>query len=116
MTRRPLEARAGVVTGTRRTTTREFEVVVGGGRLRISRADTGGRVLDVPLDRVRARALGRAGTMVALVDGAPVRVDFTRRDRGSSSVLVGAGYRVLDALTGWRVRRGFLTTLNQGHP
>jgi hypothetical protein len=83
-----------------------YDVRVRGGRLRLSLHASTGTVLDVPLDRVDARALGRAGSAIVDVDGAPLLLDLT----GQASA-VPTARRVGAALRGrWR-RRRFMSAL-----
>jgi hypothetical protein len=86
--------------------TEPYRVTVGEGMLVLALDATGGGVVQAPLDRVRARPLGRAGAVVVEVDGAPVLVDFTERRPGSGAA--HAVRRAGHALRGRRVRRAFL--------
>jgi hypothetical protein len=53
-----------------------MRVTAAGGRLRLLPHDGEGVVLDVPLDRVRVRALDDAGSVRVEVDDAPLLVTF----------------------------------------
>lgn len=106
------EERAGVVAGhPAQRTTREYVVSVGGGRLRLRESGLAGTVLDVPVDRVRMRPLGRAGSSVVDVDGSSLLVDFTRRDRASGPPVRAVGLRVVDGLAARATRRRFRAAL-----
>ena len=82
-----------------------YDVRVDDGRLRLSASGSTGVVLDVPLDRVVVRPLGRAGTSVVEIDGAPILVDLTRR--ASPDVR-----RPVPALRGRWLRRRFVSALH----
>ena len=75
------ERTARVVSGTTpsRLTVQPYRVQVSDGRLVLRPADRDGAVLDVALDRVSARPVGRAGAVRVEVDGTPVLVDLTDR-------------------------------------
>jgi hypothetical protein len=108
VTRAGFEHRAGVATGSGPTTTLEdYRVMVSGGRLRLAAAAMSGTVLDVPLDRVRVRPLGRAGATVVEVDVSPILVDFTRRDGPTRPRAVQEASRVVRGLSGRWTRRRF---------
>lgn len=111
MSRAAFEGTAQVASGSVATdAVAPYDVRVGEGRLRLSVHASAGVVLDVPLDRVAVRPLGRAGTSVVEVDGAPLLVDLTRRPPGAT----GSARRVGPALRGrWR-RRRFVTALRGG--
>jgi hypothetical protein len=110
------EERAGVVAGRLpHPTSCEYVVSVDAGRLRVTTPRSPGIgigiVLDVPVDRVRVEPLGRAGASVVDVDGSPVLVDFTRRDRASGSPVRANALRVVDGLAGRATRRRFRAAL-----
>lgn len=108
------EERAGVVAGRLpHPTSCEYVVSVDAGRLRLAVAGAPGTgiVLDVPVHRVRVEPLGRAGASVVDVDGSPVLVDFTRRDRASGSRVGAVALRLVDGLAGRAARRRFRTAL-----
>jgi hypothetical protein len=111
------EERAGVVAGrVPHPTACEYVVSVAAGRLRLAAAGTPGIVLDVPVDRVRLEALGRAGSTVVDVDGSSLLVDFTRRYRASGSSVGAVGMRIVDGLVGRATRRRFRAALGGGRP
>ncbi len=88
-------------------TTQPYDVIVDAGRLRLVAADSSGVVLDVPLDGLRARPLGRAGAVVVEVEGSPLLVDLSHRAHGGG---VGrAVRRAVHGVRGWLVRRRFLS-------
>ena len=86
-----------------------YRVSVDRGRLRMASATSAGTVLDVPLDRVRTRPLGRAGTTLVEVDGSPILVDFTRRGPATRSGPAGTARRLGPALRGRWIRRRFMS-------
>jgi hypothetical protein len=90
-----------------------YRVSVARGRLRLATAGATGTVLDVPLNRVGARPLGRAGATVVEVDGLPVLVDFTRRDPAAAGAAAGVVRRIGPALRGRWTRRRFLSATRQ---
>jgi hypothetical protein len=109
------ESTARVASGTAPTAAvSAYRVDVVRGHLRLTTAAAVGTVLDVPLDRVSARPLGRAGATVVEVDGSPILVDFTRRDRGSAGGAAATLRRIGPALRGRWIRRRFMTAT--GHP
>ncbi len=80
MTRADFDGTAQVASGSVPTrAVAAYRVIVRDGRLRLAVGSAGGTVLDVPLRRVGARPLGRAGTAVVEVDGSPILVDFAGR-------------------------------------
>jgi hypothetical protein len=107
-------ARAGVVTGSRPSTTRDHRVTVTDGRLRVTVCPGPGTLLDVAVERLAAEPLGRAGVTVVRVDDSPLRVDFTRRDRDPSSRAVATARRVGHGLVGRWTRHRFLRSLRRG--
>jgi len=115
---RRFEERAGVVAGRLpHPTSCEYVVSVDAGRLRLAPSGTPGHrgiVLDVPVDRVHVEPLGRAGASVVDVDGSPVLVDFTRRDRASGLRARANALRILDGLAGRATRRRFRAALAGG--
>ncbi|WP_151083322.1 hypothetical protein [Nocardioides cynanchi] len=84
-----------------------YDVRVADGRLRLSASGATGVVLDVPVDDVRVRPLGRAGTSVVEIAGAPILVDLTRRTSPGTR-------RLIPALRGRWLRRRFVTALHGG--
>lgn len=105
-----------------------YDVRVHGGRLRLTVHESTGTVLDVPLERVHVRPLGRAGSAIVAVDGAPLLVDLSRRrpaaplSRPSSPAsatpmvasAVRAARRVAPALRGRWLRRRFMSAVRGG--
>jgi hypothetical protein len=90
-----------------------YRVSVAGGSVRLSPESTGGVVLDVPVDRVRAHPWGRAGSVVLMVDSNPVLLNFSDHE----PTTVGAGVtsrarRLADAALGRRQRDRFLRALD----
>jgi hypothetical protein len=112
------EERAGVVAGrVPHPTACEYVVSVGAGRLRLAASGTRGSpgtVLDVPVDRVRAEPLGRAGASVLDLNGSWLLVDFTRRDRATGRTARAVGMRIVDGLAGRATRRRFQAALGRG--
>jgi hypothetical protein len=90
-----------------------YRVSAGRGRLRLTTAEAVGTVLDVPLDRVGTRPLGRAGATVVEVDGSPVLVDFTHRDPHAAGGAAGVLRRIGPALQGRWTRRRFMSATRQ---
>jgi hypothetical protein len=92
------EGTARVVSGTTpsRVSVQPYRVSVSDGRLLLRPLDRAGTVLDVALDRVSARPVGRAGATRVEVDGSPILVDLTNRDHGDGAwgILRRAGYGV----------------------
>jgi hypothetical protein len=111
VSRAGFEATARVASGSVPTAAvAPYDVRVRDGRLRLSVPGSAGAVLDVPLDRVAVRPLGRAGTSIVEVDGAPLLVDLTRRPSGTPSAL----RRIGPALQGRRRRHRFVSALHRG--
>ena len=108
MTTAGFRASAQVTSGSDATTSfTAYDVLVNDGRLRLSTHASTGTVLDVTLDRVRTRPLGRAGSTVVEVDGSPILVDFARRDAITGAA---AGVRrVGRAMTGRWTRHRFVS-------
>jgi hypothetical protein len=101
---------ARVATGSEPTSAvSPYRVRVERGRLRLVASGASGTVVDVPLDRVGARPLGRAGATVVRVDGSPILVDFTRRAATTEPGVAGTVRRVGPALRGRWTRRRFLS-------
>lgn len=110
MTAAHFDGTARVATGSEPTSAvSSYRVYVERGRLRLAAAGATGTVVDVPLDRVGARPLGRAGATVVRVDGSPILVDFTRRDGAPEAGVAGTVRRVGPALQGRWTRRRFLS-------
>ena len=112
MTPAPFDGTARVASGSLPTAAvASYRVSVARGRLRLT--TSAGAVLDVPLDRVGVRPLGRAGGLVVEVDGSPVLVDFTQRDPGARGGAAGTLRRVGPALHGRWTRRRFMSAARQ---
>ena len=115
---RRFQERAGVVAGRLpHPTSCEYVVSVDGGRLRLAASGTSGSrgiVLDVTVDRVHVEPLGRAGASVVDVDGSPVLVDFTRRDRAPGLPVRANALRIVDGLAGRATRRRFRAAVAGG--
>jgi hypothetical protein len=106
----PFDAMVRVASGSHPTpAVAAYRVSVARGRLRLTTAAAVGTVLDVPLDRVAARPLGRAGATVVEIDGSPVLVDFTRRDPSARGGAAGVVRRIGPALHGRWIRRRFMS-------
>ena len=91
------------------TTATSYRVVVAGGSLRLQPGGRDGVVLDVPLSRVSARPLGRAGSVVLDVDSSPLLLNFSDHDASADDVGAGAkARRLVDAGRGRRRRDRFL--------
>jgi hypothetical protein len=89
-----------------------YRVSVVDGSLRLGPVGTDGVVLDVPLDHVRARPLGRAGSVVVDVDESPLLLNFSDSEATADDVGVAAkARRVVDAGRGRRRRDRFLRAL-----
>jgi hypothetical protein len=89
-----------------------YLVVVADGSLRLAPVRTGRTLLDVPLARVRARPLGRAGSVVVEVDASPLLLDFADPGAAGESRRQGLGAsRLLDKGLGRRRRDRFLRAL-----
>jgi hypothetical protein len=111
VSRAVFEATARVASGSVATdAVAPYDVRVGDGRLRLSAHASAGVVLDVPLDRVAVRPLGRAGSSVVEVDGSPLLVDLTRRAPGAPNAL----RRIGPAVRGRWLRRRFVSALHGG--
>jgi len=89
-----------------------YRVTVAAGSLRLGPAQTDGVVLDVPLVRIRARPLGRAGSAVVEVDESPLLLDFSapRREARPAARL----RHLIEAGRGRRRRDLFLRAVSGG--
>jgi len=109
------DGRARLASGSAPTTSMTtYRVSVGSGSLRLGPGDRDGVVLDVPLARVVARPLGRAGSVVVDVDHSPLLLNFS--DHQDADEAAGAATRlrrVVDAGRGRRRRDRFLRALDQ---
>lgn len=114
MTSAHFDRTARVASGTAPTTAvAAYRVSVARGRLRLTTAAAVGTVVDVPLDRVGTRALGRAGATVVEVDGSPMLVDFTRRDLAARGGAAATARRIGPALRGRWIRRRFMSATSR---
>lgn len=87
---------------------RPLHVTAGDGRLRLLRADSGGVVLDVPLERIRVTALDDAASVRVDLGDAALLVTFGRaRTTGRAGGLA-------DDLRARRSRRAFLAACEAG--
>lgn len=112
MTAAGFDGRARLASGSTPAAATRYRVTLAAGALRLGPADTSGVVLDVPLARVRARPLGRAGTVVIEVDRAPMLVNFS--DHGTRAGGAGAPVlRLVDAGRGRFHRARFLRVLRR---
>ena len=92
-----------------------YRVTVTDGALRLGPADRGGVVLDVPLGRVGARPLGKAGSVILDVDGSPLLLNFSNHADVENATGAGAhARRVVDAGRGRLRRDRFLRALGRG--
>jgi hypothetical protein len=111
MTSTTFKGTAAVSAGDRQITAVPYRVVVGDGRLRLALEAVAGTVLDVPVERVRARPLGRAGATVVAVGESQMLVDFTRRARRASAWAGGPALRIVYGLSGRLTRHRFVRAL-----
>lgn len=115
MTGAGFDGSAGVATGSGPTTPLQpYQVLVRDGRLRLADAASSGTVLDVTLDRVTVRPLGRAGATVVEVDASPMLVDFTRRDPEARAGTPARTSRWVRLLSGRWARRRFVSAIVRG--
>jgi hypothetical protein len=92
-----------------------YRVTVSGGVLRLVPGDRDGVVLDVPVSDVRARSLGKAGSVVLVVHGSPLLINFSdHEDVGDGAGAGARARRVVDAGIGRRRRDRFLRALERG--
>jgi hypothetical protein len=104
------DGQARLASGSTPVAAMPYRVSLSAGSLRLGPSGTSGVVLDVPLARVRARPLGRAGTVVLEVDRAPLLLTFSDQAARPDSARV---VRLVDAGRG-RVRRAhFLRALRR---
>jgi hypothetical protein len=114
VTQAGFRGRAGVVPGTTPATgVLAYRVSVGEGRLRMVVDATDSKVLDVPLDRVTVRPLGRAGATIVEIDASPILVDFTRREQAGRSGPATGALRVVRGPSGRWSRRRFRTAIDR---
>ena len=116
MTEAGFDGRARLASGSAPTTSlMTYRVTVAAGSLRLGPAETGGVVLDVPLTRVSARPLGRAGSVVLEVDHSPLLLNFSDHEApGDGAGAAAQARRVVDAGRGRRRRERFLRALAGG--
>jgi hypothetical protein len=92
-----------------------YRVIVAAGSLRLRPGGRDGVVLDVPLSRVSAHPLGRAGSVVIDVDSSPLLLNFSDHDASADDAGAGAkARRLVDAGRGRRRRDRFLRALAGG--
>jgi hypothetical protein len=92
-----------------------YRITVAGGTVRMGPDDRDGVVLDVPLSHVEARPLGKAGSVVLVVHGSPLLINFSDHEDIGDGVGAGArARRVVDAGIGRRRRDRFLRALERG--
>ncbi len=108
MTTAGFDGRARLASGSTPAAVMPYRVTVAAGALRLGPSERSGVVLDVPLARVRARPLGRAGSLVLEVDRAPMLLNFS--DRGARLDASGVR-RLVDASRGRYQRARFLRAL-----
>jgi hypothetical protein len=107
------DGRARLVSGSASTASAvAYRVTLAAGSLRLSPEATDGTVLDVPVTRLRARPLGRAGSVVLEVDQSPLLLNFSDHEPPEHGAPAGArGRRLLVAGQGRRRRERFLRAL-----
>ena len=110
MTAAGFEGRARLASGSTPAGVMPYRVTLAAGAVRLEPTGASGVVLDVPLARVRARPLGRAGTVVLEVDRAPVLVNFSDHGVRPDGAWVG---RLVDAGRGRVQRARFLRALTR---
>ena len=94
-----------------------YRVTIAAGSLRLGPVRTTGVALDVPVSRVRARPLGRAGSVVVDVDDSPLLLNFSEHHRSANYTgVVRKARRVVDAAVGRRHRGRFLRALRGAQP
>ena len=116
MTAAGFDGRARLASGSAPTSAvMTYRVTVADGALRLGPADRRGVVIDVPLERVSARPLGRAGSVVLDVDESPMLLNFSDHEDAEDAVGAAArARRVVDAGRGRRRRDRFLRSLDAG--
>ena len=116
MTGTGFDGRARLASGSAPTSSATtYRVTVTAGSLRLGPAGTDGVVLDVPLSRVTARPLGRAGSVVVDVDESPLLLNFSDHEApGDGAGATAKARRVVDAGRGRRRRDRFLRALGGG--
>ena len=110
------EGRARLASGSRPTpAVAAYRVTVTDGALCLVPAARHGVVLDVPLGRVGARALGKAGSVVLDVDGSPLLLNFSNHVDVENATGTGARARRMVGAGRGRLRRArFLRALGRG--
>ena len=116
MTTAGFEGRARLASGSAPTSAViTYRVTVAGGAVRVGPDDRDGVVLDVPLSHVRARPLGKAGSVVLVVRGSPLLINFSDHEDVDDGAGAGArARRVVDAGIGRRRRDRFIRALERG--
>jgi len=107
------DGRARLVSGSTSTASAAtYRVTLAAGSLRLGAAGTDGTVLEVSVTRVRARPLGRAGSVVLEVDQSPLLLNFSDHEPPEHGAAAAArGRRLLVAGRGRRRRERFLRAL-----
>jgi len=107
------DGRALLVSGSASTASAvTYRVSLAAGSLRLSPAATDGTVLEVPVTRVRARPLGRAGSVALEVDRSPLLLNFSDHEPPEHGAAAAArARRLLTAGQGRRRRQRFLHAL-----
>ncbi len=115
MTTAGFDGRARLASGSAPTSSvTTYRVTVAGGTVRLGPVDRKGVVLAVPLSHVRARPLGKAGSVVLLVHGSPLLINFSDHEDLDDEAGPGArARRVVDAGIGRRRRDRFLRALGR---
>ena len=94
-----------------------YRVTVAAGAVRLVPDGRDGVVLDVPLSHVRARPLGKAGSVVLVVHGSALLINFSdHEDVGDGAGAGARARRVVDAGIGRRRRDRFLRALERSRP
>ncbi len=118
MSQTGFDGRACVASGSAPTSTMvSYRVTIAAGSLRLGPARTTGVALDVPVSRVRARPLGRGGSVVVDVDDNPLLLNFSEHNASANYTGVARkARRVVDAARGRRHRNRFLRALRGVQP
>ncbi len=116
MTTAGFDGRARLASGSAPTSSvTTYRVTVAAGSVRLGLGDREGVVLDVPVSHVQARPLGKAGSVVLVVHGSPLLINFSdHEDLGDGAGPGARARRVVDAGIGRRRRDRFLRALGRG--